>query len=376
MARLSFSANSAWYLANFRISTIQSFLQEGHEVWVLCPDGPGIDALREAGARWMPLPVDAKGSNPLRDLGTISAYHGAYRKIRPAIAFHFTVKPNLYGSIAARMAGAVPVNNVTGVGAMFEGRFRSLAVGLLCRLALGSSRGWTFFQNTHDHGEFLDRKLVRRERTSVIPGSGVDLDRFLPVPKPPRKPLVALYSGRLLKAKGLPVLLEAMEMLRFRGFGSDRIVLTVLGGLDDNDPASVDRCQLDAAVAAGLCEYRGHVADPEAWLSRAHVLVHPSWYREGVPRCMLEALASGTPIVGADSPGTREPVTPGSTGWLVPPGDATALADVLMSVISMEEEAYTALCLQARMRAETVYDQKLVVEAYRRIAEGLLGTGS
>jgi glycosyltransferase involved in cell wall biosynthesis len=245
------------------------------------------------------------------------------------------VKPALVGSLAARLAG-VPrvVNAIAGLGFVFasdspKARLLRPAIRLGFRLLLNRPGGLVIVQNPDDRRLLVDGRLVAPERLVLIRGSGVDLGQFHPVPEPatgPAAPPVAALVSRMIWDKGVGVLVEAARLLKARGVPL-RIVLA--GRPDRENPASIPESQLRAWDDEGIVEWVGFCDDIAGLWSRSHIAVLPSWYGEGVPKSLLEAAACGRPLVAVDGPGLREIVRDGETGFLVPPRDADALAEVL-----------------------------------------------
>ena len=302
----------------------------GAEVIVAAPPHELASGVESAGFRFEPVGVH-RGFRGLRSefLGILSLFR-LYRSTRPALVHHVTVKPVLYGSLAAR-AARVPavVNLVAGMGYLFMGRgwwgrLRRGGARLAYRWALGGRNRWLIVQNPEDRSDFVDNRLVRAERVCLIRGSGVDPAEFMPSEEPPG-PVAMVLPGRMIEDKGVRDFVEAAKLLRDRG-RDYRFVLA--GDVDPANPTSIPPTQLEHWQRQGLVEWRGHVSDMPALLRDSHVVVLPS-YREGLPKALLEAGASGRPAVTTDVPGCREVVTHEVNGLLVPPGDPSVLAEAM-----------------------------------------------
>jgi glycosyltransferase involved in cell wall biosynthesis len=307
-------------------------------------ESPARAAIEREGLRFVPLPIEKGGRSPFRDLKTILHLLRTYRSERPHLVHHVTIKPVLYGTLAARLAG-VPaiINAVSGLGFVFIERpgdglaQRSLRalVSLAYRALLGSARVSVILQNQDDVATFLSRGFVRREQVSLIRGSGVELDRFAPSPLPDGRP-VALLASRLLWDKGVGEFVEASRRLRARG---SRARFVLVGAPDPQNPACVPEDRIRQWVRDGAIEWWGKKAKDEMpeILSKAHVVVLPS-YREGMPLVLAEAAACGRACIAADVPGCREIVRDGENGWLVPVRDASALAEAIEEALSNPAE--------------------------------------
>jgi glycosyltransferase involved in cell wall biosynthesis len=358
---IALSANDGWGVVNFRRGLISALQGAGYRVAVLAPDGPHSQAIRALGADFVPLRIDARGRSPAADLRTLAAYHRHLRALRPAAFLGFTIKPNIYGSMAAHLLGIPVINNITGLGAMFERRGPlNRLVAALYRLALGRSAK-VFFQNPDDRDLFVARRLVRSDQGGLLPGSGVDLDHFSPRPGPGGGAVTFLLAARLLWAKGIGDYVEAAKMVR--GERGD-VRFRLLGPLEPNGPGAVSEADLQTWRDEALIDYRGSAPDVRPELAQADCVVLPSYYREGTPRILLEAAAMAIPVIAADSVGCREAVTPGETGLLCEPRSARSLADAMLVIASMPCEARLAMGKAGRAFVERRFGEAVVHRAY------------
>jgi glycosyltransferase involved in cell wall biosynthesis len=342
--RLMFVINADWFFVSHRLALGVACAKAGFDVSVCAGKTDAHALIERAGLRFIPLPIDRGGTNPRTDLATLTALIRTYRREKPDIVHHVTVKPIVYGSLAARFT-RVPavVNAVSGLGYAFipreRDRLRHRAlrqlVTSLYRVAFASERVRAIFQNEADRNAFVDAKLVARDKTHLIHGSGVDFARFQPRPLPTDAP-VALLPARLLWDKGIAEFVEAARQLRPR-FPHARFVL--LGRTDPDNPAAVPEATVREWVDAKIVEWWGHCdhAEMPEVLSRAHVVVLPS-YREGLPLALAEAAALGRASVATDVPGCRDTVRDGETGWLVPPRDSGALTAALEAAVRDRDE--------------------------------------
>jgi glycosyltransferase involved in cell wall biosynthesis len=355
------SANTSWYVWNFRKRLIDEIRAQGHTVIVAAPADSYSAKFGEEGIDFVPVSIRAKSTNPLGELATFCSYMSVYRAERPDIILQYTIKPNLYGSIAARFLGIPAVCNVSGLGAAFARKgLLSFIVVRLYRFAFRKVHR-VFFQNPDDRALFLEQRLVREERTALLPGSGVNLERFTPEPRE-SGPFTFLFVGRLLKAKGVEDFIRAARIVRAEGFPDTRFVL--LGAYDDDDSHMADRALIDGAVSDGVVILPGQVDDVRVWLRKADCVALPSYYREGVPRSLLEGAASGKILIAADSVGTKEPVTNGLNGFLCRPRDPADLARAMKQALSLTAEQRDAMGRNSRTIAETRFDERIVLLAY------------
>ncbi len=351
---------------------IQALRDRGCRVIVLAPRDEYTDRIVASGTEFYPIRLSAKGRNPFREILTAAAFLRAYRRLRPDVVLHYTIKPNLYGSLAARALGIPAIDNVTGLGTIFDrqGVLR-VVVSLLYKAAFMRVER-IFFQNPDDLAHFIASGLVVEGRVDLLPGSGVDLRRFAPRPRG-SGPFTFLFVGRLLKAKGVEDLIAASRILAKRREGL-RVVL--LGKRDDGDPGAADPRILERAAAEGVVELAGSVNDVRPLVANADCVVLPSYYREGTPRSLLEAAAMGKPLIAADSIGTREPVRDGVNGYLCRPRDPEDLAAKMLAMAALSEQARSAMGAASRRLAEERFDERIVITKYMEIIDRLVGKAS
>ena len=342
----------------------------GYDVHVAASPDETVATITAAGIPFHPISLRRGAAGPGADVATLRSLVALYRELRPTLVHHVTFKPVLFGALAARVAG-VPhvVSAIAGVGSMFlasgaAARLRAGTVRQLLRAATSGPGHWFIFQNDADRAEFAALGIGRPDRTVLIPGSGVDLQRFQPSDEPPGLPLVVL-PARMLRDKGVAEFVDAARQLRRAGVPAR---FALVGAQDPDNPSALTREELEAWVREGVVEWWGHRADMPDVYRACHVVCLPS-YREGRPKALLEAAAAGRCIVTTDVPGCRECVEPGTSGLLVPPRDASALADAL-AVLLADPARRAAMGRAARRRAEREFGVEAVVEAtlalYRR----------
>jgi glycosyltransferase involved in cell wall biosynthesis len=365
---ITLSANTSWYLFNFRASTIRAMTGAGYRVVCLSPPDDYSARLPSLGCEWRPLPMDNAGSNPVRDLGLVLLLWHHYRQLRPVAAFHFTVKNNVYGTWAASALGVAAVNNVSGLGTAFirQGLVPAV-VRLLYRLSQPLAHR-VFCQNAEDFELLQARQLVPAKRLTLLPGSGVDLQRFHPAlrqPRAPGEPLRLLYAGRMLADKGLHELIEAVGNLNADGL---RCTLSLCGFAGAENVSAIDTTTLQQWDRRPGVRWLGPSDDMPAVYAQADVVVLPS-YREGMPRSLLEAAAMGLPAVATDVPGCRHIVTHGVNGLLCEVRNAAALQAALQQMLDMSEEQRAALGAAGRARVEAEFDEQIVIKRYLETVE-------
>lgn len=366
-------ANTEWYLYNFRQSLARAVRDAGHEVLLVSPDGPYGEKLRELGYRWQPAPMQRRSLNPFRELALVLWLRRLIKHEQVDLVHGFTIKPAVYGSIAARLAG-VParVNAVAGMGYVFTSNApRALmlrpVIRRLFRYALDGDGARLILQNPDDVAMFSLARLVKPEQVRLIPGSGVDCGRFSPVDEGrPSERFRVVLPARLLWDKGLAEYVEASRLLRERGIPVDFLLA---GEPDPGNPAAVEEDVVRRWVREGLVHWLGHVEDMPSLFHSVDAVVLPS-YREGLPRGLIEAASCALPLVTTDVPGCREVVTHEKDGLLVPVKNAQALADAIAKL-----QADPALCRRlgaaARIKALSDFDERSVIEKTLRVYQEL-----
>ncbi|SDX83795.1 glycosyltransferase family 4 protein [Hymenobacter psychrophilus] len=360
--RVAIVINTAWNIWNFRRSLVQALQAAGHEVLAIAPpDAYSARLETELGCRFVPILMENKGTNPLKDAALTRRFYQLYKREQPDVVLHYTIKPNIYGTLAARLAGIPSVNNVSGLGTVF------IVKNLVSKVALGLYKfafqfpKRVFFQNGDDRQLFVSNGLVEAAKTDLLPGSGVDITRFQPAAEFRRNaPFVFLMIARVLYEKGVEEYFEAARLVREAAPGT-RVQL--LGGIDESGGVGVKRALFEQWLAAGHVEYLGTSDNVAELLAKADCVVLPS-YREGTPKTLLEAAAMGKPIVTTDVPGCRETVVDGSNGLLCQVRDAADLAAKMLQILRLPEAGLEQMGRAGRELAVTKFDEQIVLDKY------------
>lgn len=367
--RLVLSINSAWNIANFRGGLIKGLQADGWEVVAMAPRDEHVARVEALGCRFVEIPMDSGGTHPGRDLRLYRRYKALLAIERPAAFLGYTIKPNVFGSLAAHRLGIPVINNIAGLGTAFiRTNWLTGVARLLYRTALKPSHK-VLFQNEDDRRYFVSTGLIRAAQADRVPGSGVDLTAFAATALPghdAEHPIRFLLVGRLLRDKGVIEYVEAARLLRARGIPA---TFELLGFLDTSNRTAISAEQLSAWEQEGVVRYLGSTDDVRPFVAQAHCVVLPS-YREGVPRTLLEAASMARPLIATDAVGCRDAVEDGINGFLVQPRSAADLAEKCARFVQLSSEARAELGRNSRAKVEREFDERLVIEKYRT----LLGT--
>jgi glycosyltransferase involved in cell wall biosynthesis len=375
--RLLFLVTEDWYFASHRLELARAALAAGFQVGVATRVRVHGERIREAGIELIPLELARRGKNPWSELRTVRDIAQIYRAFRPDIVHQVALKPILYGTLGARIA-RVPhvINALTGLGYVFSSDDigAQLARPLLTaayRVAL--RQGQVIVQNVDDLAMLTNKGIVALEQCALIYGAGVDVERFAHVEEPPG-PVHVVLPSRMLRDKGVVEFVAAARQLKAQGI---RARFVLVGASDPANPGSIAESQLRAWAETGVVEWWGWRDDMADVLREAHIVCLPS-YREGLPKSLIEAAASGRPIVTCDVPGCREAVIPDETGILVPARDASALARALGALIG-DAPRRQAMGARARQLALEKFSMQRVaaetIDLYRRVMNGTAVAG-
>ncbi|MCC6460275.1 MAG: glycosyltransferase family 4 protein [Saprospiraceae bacterium] len=356
-------ANTAWNLWNYRRSLIQALQAEGWSVVLVAPtDRFAVSLCTDTGATFLDWPqLSRRSFSPFQNAQALLHVLRLFQQEKPALAVFFTIKPNILGNLAARLAGVPALSVVEGLG--YSGgsafRWRWMAAPLL-RLSLRHTRKVVFL-NPDDRLEFIGKRLVKAAQTALIPGPGVDPAHFHPVPKADDKRLHFLFSGRFLVEKGVREFMEAAQQVQKE---APNAAFAVAGAPDPGNPGTITSAEVSAWQATSGVEFYGALDDIRPALAQTDVLVLPSYYREGVPRSVLEAMAMGKMIITTDSPGCRDTVDEGLNGYLVPPRDVPALVAALRRACQLTAEQRLAMGQHSFQKMQTTFSDQQVLPQF------------
>lgn len=345
-------ANTDWYLYNFRIALAEELQSQGNEVVCISPPGPYVKYLIEKGFHWIKLDLKRSNLNPFKEISTILNLVRFYRRERPDLVNHFTVKCVLYGSMAAYFSNSpTTINSITGLGYAFSENAGGLNKIASLLYSIFVRNTWLTFQNPEDQEFFIQKGWATPSHFRLIRGSGVNVNYFTPQPFPEGSGLPKIIlPARMLWSKGVREFVEAGRILKQQGIDA-RFIL--VGDTDPGNPEAVAEKQLKDWQNQELVEFWGWQTDMRSVYAQATIVCLPS-YREGVPKTLLEAAACGRALVASDVPGCREIVKAGYNGLLVPSRDGKALAQALLDLLQDP----------ARRQQMALNGRKLVVDKF------------
>lgn len=353
-------ANTSWYLWNFRASLAKSLVANDFDVVFLAPADNYSNQLA-AIAPFVSVALDRKSVNPIGELLALVRTARLLRKIRPEVVLTWTPKCNIYGALVCRWLRIPSVPNVAGLGFAFSKRnWLAFSVAALYHFAFRACQT-VFFQNAFDRDEFVESGRVNATVSAVLPGSGVDLAKFPIRPARNAPDFLFLFAGRLLRPKGLAELVRAAQSIKCK----DRVIrIRVAGAVDPGNPASFTADEIRNWAEEGLIEFVGHTDDVGSLIADADCVVLPSYYREGVPRILLEAAASGRPVITTDAPGCRDAIVAEKTGFLCKPRNAESLAAAMRSMLAVPAVELAAMGRRAREHIEKNFSEEIVIKTY------------
>lgn len=361
--RIGIVINSSWNIHNFRLGLIESFIKSGHQVVTIAPNDGCVEILKAKGCEFYPLDMSCKGSNPLQDFSLTKQLIRVYRKTKIDVVLHYTIKPNIYGTLATKVLGIPAINNVTGLGTVFlRNNLTTKVAKMLYKFAFQYPHT-IFFQNNDDRQLFINQGLVNRNITDLLPGSGVNLQQFQPVPNSTKnKMFTFLVIARVLYDKGIVEYIEAIRSLKSKNINAK---FQLLGKIETDRNLGISRKQLARWEKEGLIEYLGTTDDVRGMIQQSDCMVLPS-YREGTPRTLLEAAGMGKPIITTDVPGCRETVEHGYNGLLCESKNPEDLADRMHQVYMMNERNLKIMGNNSRKLAVSKFDERIVIQKYHR----------
>ncbi len=371
--RILFLVTEDWYFYSHRLCIARAAREIGYEVLVAARFKNYFEPLKNEGFKLIPISLRRKSMNPIKEIFSILEILNIYKRERPDIVHHIAIKPILYGSWAARII-RVPavINTIPGLGYVFvakewKARILKPVIKLAYKSALSIKHSLVIFQNPEDRSNFINSKIIREKQSTMIKSSGVNVSKFKPTPEQEGKPIILLAS-RMIWDKGVGELVKAARILK-KDSVNCRVVL--VGDPDPENPASISKDNLNNWNSEAIIEWWGYKKDMVKIFEKAHIVVLPTTYGEGIPKVLIEAAASGRPIVANDMPGCREIVRQNINGLLVPPRDEKALAEAIKYLVNNPEKR-KLMGERGREIAVSEFSEEKVVKETLAVYEKLL----
>jgi len=353
--------NTSWNIYNFRKGLINSLMEKGNQVITIAPKDKYTYHLMEMGCRHIPVKMDSRGANPIKDFLLILELYWIYKKIRPDVILHYTIKPNIYGTIAASLLGIPVINNVCGLGTIFlKDNLVSRVAITLYRIAFRFPKK-IFFQNEDDQNLFLGKRIVSKKTCDLLPGSGINVHDFTPgISGTKNKQFTFLLISRLIYDKGILEYIEAIDALKKEGIDAH---FQLLGQIDEQHKRGIPRHVIQQWIEKNQVEYLGTTEDVRSYIEKADCVVLPS-YREGTPKTLLEAASMEKPIVATNVPGCNNIVKDGKNGYLCKLKDSSDLAHKMKLMHSLDPKSRSDMGAYSRAFVKQNFDEGIVIEKY------------
>lgn len=342
----------------FRKELIQKLIDEGHAVFLSMPQADENQFFIDMGCKMIDTPVDRRGINPVRDFGLICRYIKILRELNPDIVFSYTIKPNIYGSIATNITGHKQICNITGTGATFLQRsLVSVIAKLLYKFSIKRAYK-VFFQNSGDKDFFINNGLVSNNY-NVLPGSGVNLDQYMLCDLPPTSEINFIFIGRIMKVKGIDQYLECAKAIKEKYPNTN---FYIAGFVEEERYKEI----IDIYHQNGFVNYIGFQKDIKSWIQKCHCTILPSYGGEGVPNVLLESAAMGRICIASNINGSQDVVAANITGYLFETGNSADLIDKVERFISLNKDVKRTMGLAGREKVEQDFNREKVIDAYVR----------
>ncbi|MDD5130143.1 MAG: glycosyltransferase family 4 protein [Candidatus Omnitrophica bacterium] len=362
MKKIAFVCNVAYPFYIFRLGAMRRLSKE-YQIYCIASADGRVDDLRREGFKFVNVDIERKGVNPFRDLRLLLRLYKIYKKEKFSYIFHYSIKPNIYGSIAAAMAGICSFSVITGLGYAFsEKNLVSLVVKILYKFVLIFPKK-IFFLNNDDRDVFIKNKLVSPDKTFTLPSEGVDTDFYAPVlqVKASKSQFVFLFAGRFLWDKGVGDLVEAIKSVKEI---YPQAELWLLGMIDKGNPRGIPEDVIHSWEQDGIIKYLGETNDVRSFIAQSDVAVYPSYYQEGVPRFLLESMSMEKPIITTDSVGCKEVIEDGKNGIMIKPKSVDSLVKAMMRMVGLSEQERIDMGKYGRQKAVQEFAEEKVIRIY------------
>lgn len=353
--------NTSWGMFHFRAETIKEFVSRGHKVIVLAPKDEFSFRFLELNCEFKEINLSRKGTKIFGELSSIKELTSKLATIKPDIVLSYTVKPVIYGTLAAKLSGVKKIIAITtGLGFVFNHNNLTTTVAKLLYKFVLNFANEVWFLNRDDESTFIQAKLVQKQKTFVLPGEGVDVKHYSPSSENKHDIVFTLIS-RMLWDKGVGVFVESASILKKK---YPQIKFQILGPTDEGNPEAISIKQLNEWNEEGIVEYLGSTNDIRPILKNTSCLIHPTYYKEGVPRILMEANAMGVPCITTNIPGCRDVIQHGFNGLLVVPKDSNSLTESMNEFLNLSETSKAEFASNGREKIVNEFSSKIINDIY------------
>ena len=364
------SINTSWNIINFRLGLLQALQKEGYDIVVVAPSDKYTELFKQYNFEYYDINMNNKGTNPIEDLKLIGSYYKLFKKIKPDLILNYTIKPNIYGTIAASFLNIPTVNNIAGLGTLFVNENIVTKIAKYLYKYSQSKASHVFFQNKEDFELFTSEQLVDIQKSSILPGSGIDTSKFIPIPKTREDDkIVFLLIARMLWDKGIQEYVEAARIIKSK---YNNVEFQLLGFLDVANKTAISKEQMDLWVEEGVVNYLGTSDNVKNEISQADCIVLPSFYREGTPRTLLESASMAKPIITTNNIGCKDVVDDGVNGYLCKVKDKNDLADKLEKMILLSDDERVAMGQKGREKMKKEFDEQIIIDNYLSVIQKII----
>ncbi|MCB6587674.1 glycosyltransferase family 4 protein [bacterium 210702-DFI.5.13] len=358
--KVLFLVNHDVVIYNFRLELVERLLNDGYEVHISSPYGERIEDLKSLGAIFHEINMNRHGMNPFQEIELLLAYRKLMKEIKPDIVLGYTIKPNIYGAIAAREKNIPFVANITGLGTAVENPGLSQKISIVLYKVAFKKIQRVFFQNTENQQFFINHKIAI-DKQGLLPGSGVNLNKFT-VKEYPKSDIVKFaFISRIMKEKGIDQYLDAAKMIKGK---YPKTEFHICGFCESEYEG-----KLNEYNDKGIVIYHGMIRDVAEFMGKMNCIIHPTYYPEGLSNVLLEASATGRPIITTNRSGCREVVDDGVNGYMIPQKNSGKLVEAIEKFMKLSSDEKKAMGLAARKKVEREFDRQIVVEAYMKEIE-------
>lgn len=360
--RIILTGNTAFKIANFRSNLLQDLIKKKNEVYVISPHDEYVQEIERLGGKHLTISLSRRGTSIVSEIRSLRQIFQKLKSIKPDIVLSYTIKNNIYFGICSRILGIPLIVNVTGLGPSYDAKQPlRLMIDTLYKFSFKKARV-VFFQNDHDLQLFVRKKIIRPSQASLLPGSGVDLEKF-PLSRMPNQngPTKFLMVARLIKEKGVEQYIAAAKIIKRKYHD---VEFSILGPFDPESKSSLTEQDLKTLIQDGSVKYLGASDDVLKYIKNTHCSVLPTYYREGTPRSLLEAAAVGRPIITTNIPGCRDVVLQDVTGYLVQTKSVTDLTAAFAKFLNLPPEDREEMGQKSREHIVQNYDEKIILENY------------